>query len=43
MTNDKVKIIHFHLVGTKKFDRVFNVQGGIHEYSLQVDPSIPTY
>lgn len=25
------------------FRKVFNVAGGIHEYAVKVDPSIPTY
>lgn len=25
------------------FSRVYNVDGGINEYSLQIDPLIPTY
>jgi len=25
------------------FEEVYNVDGGIHQYSVQVDPSIPTY
>ncbi|KAL2535928.1 rhodanese-like/PpiC domain-containing protein 12 [Forsythia ovata] len=28
---------------TQGFKRVFNVTGGIHEYAVKVDPSIPTY
>lgn len=28
---------------TQGFRRVFNVAGGIHEYAVKVDPSIPTY
>lgn len=28
---------------TQGFNRVYNVSGGIHEYALKVDPSIPTY
>ncbi|KAL6516365.1 hypothetical protein OROGR_019670 [Orobanche gracilis] len=28
---------------TQGFKRVFNVSGGIHQYAVNVDPSIPTY
>ncbi|KAM3381085.1 rhodanese-like/PpiC domain-containing protein 12, chloroplastic [Capsicum galapagoense] len=28
---------------TQGFRKVFNVAGGIHEYAVKVDPSIPTY
>ncbi|CAA0833510.1 Rhodanese-like/PpiC domain-containing protein 12 [Striga hermonthica] len=28
---------------TQGFKKIFNVSGGIHEYALKVDPSIPTY
>ncbi|CAH9070619.1 unnamed protein product [Cuscuta europaea] len=28
---------------TQGFRRVFNIAGGIHEYAVKVDPSIPTY
>jgi rhodanese-related sulfurtransferase len=28
---------------TQGFKRIFNVSGGIHAYSVNVDPSIPTY
>ncbi|KAL0459121.1 UNVERIFIED_CONTAM: Rhodanese-like/PpiC domain-containing protein 12, chloroplastic [Sesamum latifolium] len=28
---------------TQGFKRVFNISGGIHQYALKVDPSIPTY
>lgn len=28
---------------TQGFNRVFNVTGGIHAYSMKADPSIPTY
>ncbi|KAG8388936.1 hypothetical protein BUALT_Bualt02G0177100 [Buddleja alternifolia] len=28
---------------TQGFKRVFNVSGGIHEYAVKVDPSVPTY
>ncbi|XP_048139518.1 rhodanese-like/PpiC domain-containing protein 12, chloroplastic isoform X2 [Rhodamnia argentea] len=28
---------------TQGFKRVFNVSGGIHEYAVKADPSIPTY
>ncbi|KAH6814306.1 rhodanese-like domain-containing protein / PPIC-type PPIASE domain-containing protein [Perilla frutescens var. frutescens] len=28
---------------TQGFQKVFNVTGGIHEYAVKVDPSIPTY
>jgi predicted sulfurtransferase len=30
-------------VGQAKFEEVYNVEGGIHEYALQVDPTIATY
>ncbi|KAL7113546.1 hypothetical protein ACP275_04G067600 [Erythranthe tilingii] len=28
---------------TQGFKKVFNISGGIHEYAVKVDPSIPTY
>lgn len=28
---------------TQGFRRVFNVSGGIHEYAVKADPSVPTY
>ncbi|KAL0389289.1 UNVERIFIED_CONTAM: Rhodanese-like/PpiC domain-containing protein 12, chloroplastic [Sesamum calycinum] len=28
---------------TQGFKRVFNISGGIHQYAVKVDPSIPTY
>ncbi|MEC5385576.1 rhodanese-like domain-containing protein [Uliginosibacterium sp. H3] len=30
-------------LGTRGFDRIFNLSGGIHAWSEQVDPTVPTY
>ena len=53
LPKDQVIVVHCHhggrsaravaMMQQQGFTRIFNLAGGIHDWSLQIDPSVKTY